>query len=292
MHQVMLVSCNITKDIGKCTDDKKLIHLAQLIYDHFIHLFEFAPSQTPESSFLTSDLSFDTLKAEESPMDQRTAKVHALIRDKFRCVVTSAIDSTAYHNQRQLVAEALDKNLSVFSTKAAYIFPASISKGISGEDNLKPEDVVNAQTIVNHLSGYDIKQELDDIKIHHLENILTLAVHVHAMFNRLDLWFEEMDTHHDMQHTYQVCGDPQTIRALPPTVTFTTDDPLHLPLPSPHYLGIHAACCKVAWLSGAKDYIEKTFGDMEEIQAMASDGSSAEALHCALIHALPSEPVF
>ncbi|KAG2040770.1 hypothetical protein BDR03DRAFT_857427, partial [Suillus americanus] len=153
--------------------------------------------------------------------------------------------------------------------------------------------VVNAWTIGYHLAGYDIRQELDSIKIHHLENILTLAVHVHAMFDRLDLWFEEIDTHQDMQHTYQVCGNPPSnLQLFSSTVTFTTDDPLHLPLPSPHYLGIYAACCKVAWLSGAKDYIEKAFRDMEDIRAMVSDGSSAEALHCALIHALSAEPVF
>ncbi|KAK0186566.1 hypothetical protein F5146DRAFT_135716 [Armillaria mellea] len=34
------------------------------------------------------------------------------------------------------------------------------------------------------------------------------------------------------------------------TVTFTTPDPEALPLPSPTYLAIHAACCRVAHLSG------------------------------------------
>ncbi|KAG1843882.1 hypothetical protein F4604DRAFT_1596562 [Suillus subluteus] len=287
--------CNITKDIGKCADDEKLLQLAQLIYDYFIGLFKAAKSQTPESSFYTSGPLFDTNEAaiahimKESPMDQRTAKVHALVRDNFRCVVTGAVDFTACHYQRQLVAEVLDKKLSSFATKAAYIFPASANKGISSQDSLKHEYVVNAQTIGDHLAGYDVRQELDGIKIHCLEDILTLAVHVHAMFDRFDLWFEEMV---DMQHTYRVCGYPPSIQLFPPTVTFTTDDPLHLPLPSPHYLGIHAACCKVAWLSGAKDYIEETFGDIEEMQAMTSDGSSAEALHCALIHALQGEPVF
>jgi hypothetical protein len=38
---------------------------------------------------------------------------------------------------------------------------------------------------------------------------------------------------------------------LPNPITFTTSDPVRLPLPSPRYLGIHAACCKVARLSGA-----------------------------------------
>jgi len=36
-------------------------------------------------------------------------------------------------------------------------------------------------------------------------------------------------------------------------VTFTTPDLVNLPLPSPTYLAIHAACAKVAHLSGATD---------------------------------------
>jgi hypothetical protein len=31
-----------------------------------------------------------------------------------------------------------------------------------------------------------------------------------------------------------------------------------LPLPSPHYLRLHAACCRLAHLSGAADHMDKT----------------------------------
>lgn len=75
-------------------------------------------------------------------------------------------------------------------------------------------------------------------------------------------------------------------------MTFTTSDPLHLPLPSPYYLGIHAAFCKVANLSGATDCIGNAFEDMEEISTLASDGSSADTLYCALICALLAKSVF
>ncbi|KAG1798704.1 hypothetical protein EV424DRAFT_1298278, partial [Suillus variegatus] len=86
-----------------------------------------------------------------------------------------------------------------------------------------------------------------------LKNILTLAVHVHALFDSLALWFEELDTSQNTQHMYRVCGSAASICKFPSTVTFKTNDPLHFPLPRPLYLAFHAACCKVVWDSGAAE---------------------------------------
>ena len=55
-----------------------------------------------------------------------------------------------------------------------------------------------------------------------------------------------------------------------------------LPLPNPVYLSIDAACCRVAHLSGAGEYIEKILEDLEDIQVLAKDGSSARLLSFAL----------
>jgi len=55
-----------------------------------------------------------------------------------------------------------------------------------------------------------------------------------------------------------------------------------LPLPNPAYLKIHAACCRVAHLSGAGEYMEKISEDMEDMQVLSKDGSSAYLLSYAL----------
>jgi hypothetical protein len=52
----------------------------------------------------------------------------------------------------------------------------------------------------------------------------------------------------------------------------------NLPAPDPRYLKLHAACAKVAHLSGAGEYIETIFRDMESMRVLAKDGSSAQAL--------------
>jgi len=70
---------------------------------------------------------------------------------------------------------------------------------------------------------------------------------------------------------------------LPDTVTFTTTHP-RLSLPDPRYLRVHAACAKVANLSGAGECIDKIIGDLEDIRVLAADGSSADVLNYVLMH--------
>ena len=64
---------------------------------------------------------------------------------------------------------------------------------------------------------------------------------------------------------------------------FTTVDPDKLPLPSPELLALHAACAKVAHLSGAGEYVDRIIEDMEQIDVLAYDGTSSDILHHALI---------
>jgi hypothetical protein len=67
------------------------------------------------------------------------------------------------------------------------------------------------------------------------------------------------------------------------TVTFRTPDPNKLPLPSPEYLNIHAACARVAHLSGAGEHIDKVLRELEDTKVLSQDGASAEALEYALL---------
>ena len=51
-----------------------------------------------------------------------------------------------------------------------------------------------------------------------------------------------------------------------------------LHLPSARYLEIHAACCIVAHMSGAAEYLDAVIRDAETISVLAEDGGSADAL--------------
>lgn len=76
---------------------------------------------------------------------------------------------------------------------------------------------------------------------------------------------------------------PEDVIRIKDQVTFTTPDPVNLPLPSPHLLALHAACAQVAHLSGAGEYIDLILTEMEEMEELTYDGTSSEVLHHALM---------
>ena len=88
----------------------------------------------------------------------------------------------------------------------------------------------------------------------------------------------------DNPNTYKLCAAHSLIidEGWKSTVTFTTPDSEKLPVPSATYLELHAACCRVANLSGGGKYIENILRDMEDIQVLSQDGASAEYLQYAL----------
>jgi hypothetical protein len=57
---------------------------------------------------------------------------------------------------------------------------------------------------------------------------------------------------------------------------------MHLPVPAPELLALHATCCKVAHLSGAAEYIDMIYRDADEIGVLAPDGTSGDILGYAL----------
>ena len=62
-------------------------------------------------------------------------------------------------------------------------------------------------------------------------------------------------------------------------ITFSTEDPENLPIPSRALLALHATCCKVAHFSGAAEYIKRIYRDAEEMGVLASDGTSGGMLN-------------
>jgi len=60
-----------------------------------------------------------------------------------------------------------------------------------------------------------------------------------------------------------------------------------LALPDPDLIALHAACARVAHMSGAAEYIASLERDEEEMTVLASDGSSAYLLH-GLLNLVPA----
>ena len=75
-----------------------------------------------------------------------------------------------------------------------------------------------------------------------------------------------------------------------PSVTFRTER-IDLPLPSPDLLKLHAACAKVAHLSGAGELIDDIQRDMESTPVLNENGTSANLLSRALLFSLNTASV-
>ncbi|KAF9513329.1 hypothetical protein BS47DRAFT_1485733 [Hydnum rufescens UP504] len=183
----------------------------------------------------------------------------ALVRDNYRCMLTGKVDVNSWKNG--LVE--IEDGTSVAHTQLAHIFPATLTT--AHEKLLKKE-----------WTSMDPRSMA-------LPNVLTLEMSIHEEFDKLGIYLDPIAevggpflraTHSSRCSTFDFSNRF-------PTIVFTSSDPL-LPLPNPRYLEMHAAAAKVAHLSGAAEYIERTLRDLEEVKVLSADGSSAELLKSAL----------
>ncbi|KAI6018913.1 hypothetical protein BKA83DRAFT_4308884 [Pisolithus microcarpus] len=223
---------------------------------------------TPVPSSHSSRLSVDNLNHE-------TAKKLALIRDGFQCVVTKVYDLCTVQNNRALQQVTMD-GAPVGVTQYAHIFPESINANTASDSN---EDYAASVWAVLDCFGYrNLRQELDGASIHRLENVMTMDVTIHHLFDRLLIYFTPR---------YRLEGvKAWCVVNRPEYVTFSAPDPERCPLPNPAYLAIHAACVKVAHLSGATEYIKEVLRRMEDTLVLAEDGGSSEILYTAILSSM------
>jgi len=159
-------------------------------------------------------------------------------------------------------------------------------------------------SILRHFGLENIADELlADDGVHNLGNLLSLGTDVHDRFDNLELWFEGTDEVHysyyrfpsgtNLTHTqpnrYNVrVSDVDHMRYLrmfghlhagggPLSVTFSSNYK-DARLPNPQLLALHAACARVAHMSGAAETFYELERDVEDTRVLAFDGSSARLL--------------
>ncbi|KAH9829054.1 uncharacterized protein C8Q71DRAFT_718780 [Rhodofomes roseus] len=132
---------------------------------------------------------------------------------------------------------------------------------------------------------------LEKTELHRLENILTLDVGLHKVFDDMELWLEAVadEVSCRTRRARQTRAYPNPCCSLS-TSPFTAHGNNNLPLPSLRirYLSIHVACCRIAHLSGAAaEYLDKVLREMEECTSiLAEDVSSTEVLTYYTLHCL------
>ncbi|KAF8268184.1 hypothetical protein EI94DRAFT_1700463 [Lactarius quietus] len=288
----------IAEDIVICmNNDDKLNDLAKFYVDHIFRLFRQKKGRTPTPSYHPSHDSFEndrffySATVDPAPKDHSEAKKSALRRDGYRCMVTRDIDSkylaTLSPAERDIYRQA---GTGAAPTNLAHIFPPSTNWDPKPQEEGHPKVSIyslfcpthysnTVWTIINGFAHINILDELNGDKAHRLSNVLTLSVQVQHLFDDLLMWFEEVP---NTPQTYTVCStDNMHLRIVPnPLVTFTSIGGLDLP--DPRYLRLHAAICRVAYMSGAAEYLDSYDREQEERHVMACDGTSGDFLNARL----------
>ncbi|TBU52839.1 hypothetical protein BD310DRAFT_831335 [Dichomitus squalens] len=288
-------------DIASCdTADQgplqALYNLGEFYVKNLLLIFRKTRGRTPVPSDHPSRPSFEVAKSQvmedlqSTPRNHSDAKLAALARDNFRCMVTGRVDLSSCENG--LIAYSPGEFLCC--AQCAYIFPDSLGNIRAGGRGDKEHQVATAWMLLKRFGYKDVYNELtadtSKTNLHRLENIMTLEYSIHDLFDKMSLWFEAQSE----PNVYRVAMAPRLELAhsglgVPATVHFTAHS--DSPLPSPKYLAIHAACCRVAHMSGAAEYFDMILRDMEELQVLSEDGASADVLAYAL-HRLeePDDP--
>ncbi|CCM02473.1 uncharacterized protein FIBRA_04573 [Fibroporia radiculosa] len=261
----------VVKEIHSCSEDyNRLSALGECFMNQFFRPFKKYKGRTPAPSSHPSQPSFDILKTDlrakiqEAPKNHEDAKLKALIRDGFRCIVTGKYEMNAMLNPSLAPSLKELEQVGVVRTQCTHIVPVSTYFGVSSSDS---------------------NEKKSDYLCFGVGCAKALRIDVHDWFDCLIIWLEPTN----VENRYKVSSVSTfslSVLKLPEEVTFTTPDDINLPLPSRTLLALHAACAKVAHLSGAGEYTERIDREAEYIRVLANDGSSGEMLNNALFSRL------
>ncbi|KAI9437453.1 hypothetical protein H4582DRAFT_277290 [Lactarius indigo] len=276
----------VAEEVNSYEEDEDQIDKAgERYYLHYLRPFKRYRGRTPESSH-SSCHTFETRKemmmemlrqADKPPRNHSAAKKKALVRDDYQCIVSGRYDPKFVMKNDELKAEVLSSRLPIGVTQCAHIMPDSINRNISDSKD-KHEHAASMWAILSCFGYEDLPDRLKGSEIHGLDNVMTLDLFHHHWFDRLDLWFEAVE---GSPNTYTIKATDTvylvSCKADDRRITLTSAF-ADLPLPNPVYFEIHAACCRVAHLSGAGEYMNKVLEDMEDTSVLSEDGSSAHIL--------------
>ncbi|KAH9175942.1 hypothetical protein EDB89DRAFT_1847074 [Lactarius sanguifluus] len=259
----LVASESVAEDVNSCEEyEDKIDKAGERYLFHYLCIFKKSGGRTPASSLSAYD-AFETKKemtmemlhqADKPPQDQKEAKRQALARDNFQCIVSGKYDydMTSQNDDLSTVAFSFSPPR-IGVTQCAHIIPSSTNENILDS---KDKHASSFWAILGCFGYEDLPDKLKGKGIHSLDNVMTLGMEIHHWFDQLKMWFEAV-------------------------ITLTSEDP-RLPLPNPDYLEIHAACCRVAHLSGAGEYMDKVLEDLEDTRVLSEDGSTAHMLSFAL----------
>ncbi|TFY75682.1 hypothetical protein EWM64_g8331 [Hericium alpestre] len=274
----------LTREINECDRDLELLAgLAHLYVFGLIRVFRNPKGPTPDIS------------APQSPqlsLQQAIQNAERLLRKtsftdrELRKLVDMA--------SSLFIAPPTDPDGKFDDLEVAHIISQSLSEGIDGVTpaaRAKFDWARTAGAIMERFGDFDSQALLGDQGLNSPLNAFMSSRGPHAAFDGLNMWLTAAKTSHGdiMANTYDVTLVAAQRKASPeflarigsgiqPQIKFT---PLPvgsevIPAPYPKLIGLHAACAKIAHMSGAAEYLEEIFRNTDTISAMTEPNAAYE----------------
>ncbi|CAK7213502.1 hypothetical protein SCUCBS95973_001815 [Sporothrix curviconia] len=210
-----------------------------------------------------------------------TMRAECLIRDRHCCVVSRKFSAADFTQRRkQYGIGARDDNEILFSDlgslefdvlEVAHILPHSLMKTSTGA---AMDEARQAALAVLDMCDHGVVHLINGIDIDRPRNGLTLTHLMHSYFGSFLIYFEPVDGEYNTYHIQSFTVEDNLVARLPVTrALFVTEDRTIDP-PSSRLLALHRAIAHILHLSGAGEYIDWIFRDMED-RTVRADGSSA-----------------
>ncbi|RPD53568.1 hypothetical protein L226DRAFT_613839 [Lentinus tigrinus ALCF2SS1-7] len=277
----------LARDVLACHEDQELLAgLAHLYVFGLIRVFYNPNGPTPA---VTPSLTPPEAAAQSNPSSSSSAsELHDLLmlRDEYRCVFTGRLDPEEYEKHRSKYSSS---TALAVATNVAHIISQSLSDnmyGVTQAIQAKFTWAMTAGGMIAHIGGFDAQRILGDANLHSPKNAFILSHDAHAQFNKLDLYLTPVkdvqeqvipDTY-NAEHAYGEDYLRQIRLELKDKVTFRSCsvDAKVIPAPDPKIIALHAACAKIAHMSGAAEYLRELYRDTDAIAVMTEPNAASE----------------
>ncbi|KAH9858974.1 hypothetical protein C2E23DRAFT_800793 [Lenzites betulinus] len=263
-------------------DTRCLSHVADYFWRNVILPVRVTGGQTPEPRSRLSHSGLSSADYVRSPAeaeainDLKSVIESASERDRHRCVISGKLDPESIASSS---GEFPDGDCGLEVTRAAHIIPFSLRDSSEAASGHLP----SIWSALECFGGVELGTLMHG-GINALDNIITLSATVHRYFTELQVALEPVP---DTPHTYNVrtWGRVAPRLGLPKTIKLASASP-GAPLPSPAYLALHCAICRVLWASARAEELKDVLDDLEEVALLAADGSSANLINIAIYRSL------